>query len=350
MPRAHPSRRVQISKDENGNIGFVQGDHISNDIQNVKKKPGKFKQLKMMANQVIEEGTKTLLRVNAKRYSVRANENADVNRSKTQIPDLVPEEIRKELRFFKDHVNLSDENSAPFPKCGIIQETICRGQHALDLARNAYSTYSFKGWKILTDAFFMDEDDNPVCLALTKDRKWILRASCKELLRLDNQTKRTVPEGLMIQLTTIWSASRITAQWEDDGDISRLHISTRSNNLKFTFLSESNYLKDKWRETIPALVNNMTEMQIEIISQNFHEYMNETPPQLFLPSSGQQIEEDEEDIIVHVKIDNQALVNENHTSELALNGHEKQAADKNEEFYMFPITRKISQESTEIHV
>jgi hypothetical protein len=60
------------------------------------------------------------------------------------------------MEFFKKHSNLSeDENSAAFPKLGIIQELISRGQHALETNRNPYSTYTFKGWKVIFSYLFL---------------------------------------------------------------------------------------------------------------------------------------------------------------------------------------------------
>lgn len=70
----------------------MQGDHISNDL---KKKPGKFKQLKMMANHAIEEGTKTLLRsMHVRQHSLISSEMADYSnwstRTNTPTNEVIP--------------------------------------------------------------------------------------------------------------------------------------------------------------------------------------------------------------------------------------------------------------------
>lgn len=302
MPRAHPSRRVQISKDENGNIGFIQGDNMSNEL---KKKPGKFKQLKRLANNLnnaLEDGTKTIMRgLSPRQFSVKSNDDykkSSLVRTSTldhSITEIVPEYDPKQLRFFQHHANLTDENSIKYPKSGVIQELISRGQHALETSRNAYSTYTFKGWKIFTDAFFYEENEI-FCLGITKDKKWIVQASCYELFRKEKKTE--LPDGLMVRLCGIWSAARVGVNWADSKGTSSFTITDRNGIMKsFTLATESNTLRNIWKQTVSELSNQMGEMQIEIISQNFHDYIDENPPSLFLPTLAKQLPFDDNDIV-----------------------------------------------------
>ena len=199
-------------------LGFIQGDNISNEL---KKKPGKFKQLKRLANSVLEEGTKTLIRGLSPRLSVKSNAEYKSSslvvtptrdRSIPEIPGKIlfcrnpnlvtkrreknrvavfwetlffvfPSGSRvsvlvfgqrernhrcvfsntcleydpKQLRFFQHHANLTDENSIKYPRLGMIQEIVSRGQHALETSRNAYSTYTFKGWKVCTKTMIFEQ-------------------------------------------------------------------------------------------------------------------------------------------------------------------------------------------------
>lgn len=102
-------------------------------------------------------------------------------------------------------------------------------------------------------------------------------------------------------------------------------------------------------------------MQIEIIIQNFEEYIQEKPPSLLMGSLGKHLQEDMEDTISSRQLDEQHNcdngIDERHDHDDPYDLKLKAVDGFTDEFngmndaYVFPkITRKSSQESNEIDV
>lgn len=207
--------------------------------------------------------------------------------------DSIPFDHQKSVNFapvqlalHESHINFGSFG-VYLPPEGVIQTLIARGQYALGESNTIQTTYSFKGWKIEEENFFLVQGQNLVCLGLTQDRQWIVEATCRDLYRHDDGQKL---HGVLTQLVRLLPTKRTTSRVDHSaGDKVVLSLTLENEpEVKFEALSPS-FDPSRWTEPVDEPVGSLSEMKIEIILNNFNQHVMDHSTCIFMPSEKEPI-------------------------------------------------------------
>jgi len=150
------------------------------------------------------------------------------------------------------------------PAAGMMKTLISKGQNALEQSDGTFSTFTFKGWKIKTEAVFRSSQTGTYhLLAITSDNLWVLMASMNETFTMD-LTNEITSEGITFQLDKLHALTQI--QWAEpktltiDGQASAFTLMT-------TGVDWSEHCGQHWQQQAEG----MSTIKREIISNNFDE-------------------------------------------------------------------------------
>jgi len=170
------------------------------------------------------------------------------------------------------------------PPEGVINSLISSGQFALCSQNKMQSTYSFHGWKIEDEHFFLEKGRSLVCLGMTRDLNWILEATCEDLYRNDNGLQL---HGIIFELSRIFPTKQMEVKMLPGKSVVSI-LPRDGEGLELTPLSTS-FEAETWSNLIQEDPIKLSEMKIEIIRNNFDKHMMDHVTCMFLRADSERI-------------------------------------------------------------